>query len=322
IIGDSQVFCGERPFHTTFMARLQRLFDQRGLPIEIVPMGVNNYSTAQEYLVYHLIGKKLKPDLVIVMFFVGNDLFNNMGPCDERPCFRIKDGRLVKPPFRRRDLNTGPVRDWLRRHVRLYTLLPNLVRQLGQAFRHRRRQARRVSATSKKPPEQRPGWDEPTALTRLMFRAVDLLDSGDSRLMYATTDLSTWWAAAYAVTFKLLAKWDAEVRADGGRLVVVDVPWYDQMYDDRYALALKGLPLWLYPAGTWDRFNVQRRFTAWSRRTGVPFYNLAAAMRREIIKKGTQFFDGLHFVDQGHEFAANFLAGIIGKYYRVRRGSR
>lgn len=322
IIGDSQVFCGERPYHTTFMARIQRRFDQRGLPVEIVPMGVNNYSTAQEYLVYHLIGRKLQPDLVIVMFFVGNDFFNNMGPCDEWPCWRVKDGRLVKLPFHRRDLNTGPVRDWLRRNVRLYTLLPNLVRQLGKALRFRRRQARRVSAARKGPPERKPAWDEPAALTRLMVRAWDLLGSGDARLMYATTDFSEWWQEAYAVTFKLLAKWAAEVRADGGRLVVVDVPWYDQMHADRFRLALRGVPRWLYPPGTWDRFNIQKRFAAWSRRTSVPFYDLAAAMRPVIVKRGTRFFDGLHFVDQGHAFAANFLAGIIEKDYRTRRTSR
>jgi hypothetical protein len=322
IVGDSQVFCGERPYRKTFMARLQKRFVERGLPIEIVPMGVNNYSTAQEYLAYKLIGRKLDPDLVIVMFFVGNDFFNNMGPCNERPCYRVKDGRLIKLPFKRRDLNTGLVRDWLRRNVRLYTLLPNLFRQLGHALKFKRQQAKQSRPVKKKGRARPSAWELPAIFSRQMWRAVDLLSSGDSRLMYAATNLSGWWAMAYQVTFKILEKWSAEVKAAGGRLVVVDVPWYDQMYDDRYALAMRAVPMWLFPIGTWDRFNVQKRFSSWSRQSGVPFYNLAAAMRRVIKKRGTQFFDGLHFVDSGHEFGARFLARIIERYYRNRHTTR
>ena len=46
-------------------------------PVEVVNAGVAAYGTTQEYLLLDHLGPQLQPDLVLLLFFVGNDVTNN-----------------------------------------------------------------------------------------------------------------------------------------------------------------------------------------------------------------------------------------------------
>ena len=46
-------------------------------PVEVVNAGVAAYGTTQEYLLLDRMGEQLQPDLVVLLFFVGNDVMNN-----------------------------------------------------------------------------------------------------------------------------------------------------------------------------------------------------------------------------------------------------
>jgi hypothetical protein len=46
-------------------------------PVEVVNAGVAAYGTGQEYLLLDRLGEELQPDLVVLLFFVGNDVTNN-----------------------------------------------------------------------------------------------------------------------------------------------------------------------------------------------------------------------------------------------------
>src|SRR5215217_8838364 len=46
-------------------------------PVEVINGGVAAYGTGQELLLLDQVGAKLQPDLVLLLFFVGNDVTNN-----------------------------------------------------------------------------------------------------------------------------------------------------------------------------------------------------------------------------------------------------
>ena len=46
-------------------------------PVDVINAGVAAYGTGQEYLLLDQIGERYQPDLVVLLFFVGNDLTNN-----------------------------------------------------------------------------------------------------------------------------------------------------------------------------------------------------------------------------------------------------
>jgi hypothetical protein len=79
VLGDSFTFALQVDEQETFVARLaERLQAKRpGVTIETLNAGVDGWSTANEYAWVGLEGFRYQPDLVLVMFYVGNDPGDN-----------------------------------------------------------------------------------------------------------------------------------------------------------------------------------------------------------------------------------------------------
>lgn len=97
VLGDSFVFGLGVQRSETFEAVLeQRLSTQLGQAVEVINAGVPGYGTCHERLVLEDLLPKLQPDLVLLCFYAGNDLVDNlhcleMGVASER----IVDGIFV-----------------------------------------------------------------------------------------------------------------------------------------------------------------------------------------------------------------------------------
>jgi hypothetical protein len=74
ILGDSFTLALELPQEDTFHVQLEDQYDGE---VEVISMAASGYEPAQEYLVYQHIGRALDPDIVLVMFYVGNDPVGN-----------------------------------------------------------------------------------------------------------------------------------------------------------------------------------------------------------------------------------------------------
>jgi hypothetical protein len=58
--------------------QLERALNQgSSRPVEVINAGVAAYGTGQELLLLDQVGAKYKPDLIVLLFFVGNDVTNN-----------------------------------------------------------------------------------------------------------------------------------------------------------------------------------------------------------------------------------------------------
>jgi hypothetical protein len=99
ILGDSMTFGAGVKENLAYPRILERLFIDGGkyLHIEVINSGVPGYGTGQEYLLYERLAESVQPDLVILGFFVGNDLADNLCliPNPTRPCFSITPGASV-----------------------------------------------------------------------------------------------------------------------------------------------------------------------------------------------------------------------------------
>ncbi|MBN1406078.1 MAG: hypothetical protein JW946_06125 [Candidatus Omnitrophica bacterium] len=77
VLGDSFVFGSGVEDDETFSYKLESLFKSNGKDIEVINMGVYGFGTDQEYLLLREEGIRYSPDVVICLFFVGNDIENN-----------------------------------------------------------------------------------------------------------------------------------------------------------------------------------------------------------------------------------------------------
>ena len=79
-------------------SKLATCLTARDIRPEVISFGVNGYGTAQELLVLQDKVWQYDPDVVVLAFFTGNDIWNNSRRLDghkDRPYFILEDGRLV-----------------------------------------------------------------------------------------------------------------------------------------------------------------------------------------------------------------------------------
>jgi len=77
IVGDSFVENLQVPLENSFFKQLERSLKNKYGNVEIIALGRGNTGTAQQLLILKNYGLIYKPDLVIQMFFSGNDVKNN-----------------------------------------------------------------------------------------------------------------------------------------------------------------------------------------------------------------------------------------------------
>lgn len=77
VLGDSFMEAYSVELNDAFHRRLEQFARDKGFDIEVINLGVGGYGTLQEYLVFSEVGKLYKPDLVLLGFYMGNDVRNN-----------------------------------------------------------------------------------------------------------------------------------------------------------------------------------------------------------------------------------------------------
>jgi hypothetical protein len=77
VLGDSFMEGYSVNLKDSFHKVAEGLMQNRGMNVEFINMGVGGYGTLQEYLVYREAGRRYVPDIVLLGFYVSNDVTNN-----------------------------------------------------------------------------------------------------------------------------------------------------------------------------------------------------------------------------------------------------
>jgi len=139
VLGDSMIEALQVPLEEAFTNVLERMLDSESdKRFEVINLGIAGFGTAQEYLTLKHYGLKYQPDLVILAFFVFNDIRNNSLILDSKywgknindrsiPYFVLNNGEIEELPFRigKRKI----IKAFLARH------LPNIYYFLGDSVR-------------------------------------------------------------------------------------------------------------------------------------------------------------------------------------------
>lgn len=85
----------QETFSKILEGKLNQIYKDR---IEVINLGINGFGTAHEYLTLQEYGLKFSPDLVVLVFYVGNDIENNYYKLTSSidPAFDVIDGELVQ----------------------------------------------------------------------------------------------------------------------------------------------------------------------------------------------------------------------------------
>ena len=94
VLGDSQTDCNVNNSET-YPNRLEQLLDRKKEKYEVLNAGVGAYSPLQEHLWLKLYGVKYSPDIVMVGFYVGNDIIDMV---NRRFAPTLDEGYKILPP--------------------------------------------------------------------------------------------------------------------------------------------------------------------------------------------------------------------------------
>lgn len=90
VLGDSFTFSITTMEHS-FPKYMERLFSKSKMPVEVLNAGVSGYGVDDEYYYYLKKGARFTPDLVVIGFYVGNDITSTK----EHPSNTAIDGIMV-----------------------------------------------------------------------------------------------------------------------------------------------------------------------------------------------------------------------------------
>jgi hypothetical protein len=222
VLGDSFMEAYSVRFEDALPVRLEHLTSTVERPVEVINFGVGGYGTLQEYLVFNAFWPAYQPDVVVLAMFFANDLQDNslelasggdnilkakarpfLDPQVREPGWRITQvdfqGVLQRyEEYKRRQAKS------LNRLVRSSALL-----QLGQRSW--------VGL-----PE--PWWKPKTGASPEKKHPTKF------RKYYCSQPPK--YERAWDVTRRILKCLDREVRAAGGRLLVMSVPWIQEINED------------------------------------------------------------------------------------------
>jgi hypothetical protein len=295
LLGDSFVEAVQVQQSEGVAERLEVALNQNASqPVEVINAGVAAYGTGQEFLLLDKMGAQFQPDLVLLLFFVGNDVTNNNYRLELwdsnlslalKPYFDLeKDGslRLLQgpPPL--------PERGWtntMRRCCLLYNVIETGVyNKLQQNY----------------PREQL------EAIGGLRTPLTGLYD----------TQPEEEWDRAWRISEALLARVRDRAAQMGAPLVVAAAPEWRALEPEAWREELqRGNPRSNRLAS--GRLQIEAptdRIGMIADRLGVPFVNLLPPLREAFAEGVPLYFEfDKHWNRAGHAVAARALDRAIRK---------
>jgi lysophospholipase L1-like esterase len=138
VLGDSFAEAAQVSEQEGNVSRLEQILNGTDGPrYDVINGGVGGWGTGQELLFLQADGYRYQPDLVMVLLYLGNDVFDNSWELQGRPA-NVKepyftfheDGSFEPLPFRnRKPDNVGPGVAWLRDNTMLWNIFETGVLQ-------------------------------------------------------------------------------------------------------------------------------------------------------------------------------------------------
>lgn len=288
VLGDSFVEAAQVAEEYSFVQRLERSLNAKAPPkrVEVLNAGIGGWGTGQQMLYLQQEGPRLQPDLVLLVFYPGNDVANNSAILERqqrleepfKPYWELDGAEgLRQAPHRQKDAAWFEDVLWL---------------------------GRRSSAAF--------NFVESGFFDKFRYRDLDLVGGqGDVGKPVLMADYPPEWEQSWQVTERLLGSAARTSEAAGSRFVVVVAPSTFQVVpEDWRDLVRSGRGR----ASDWDQDKPNKRVAEIAARRGLTVIDLLPVLRAARDGgAGPLYFDrDKHWTANGHEVVARALDERLG----------
>jgi hypothetical protein len=288
VLGDSFTEAFQVEFDESFSKRLEASLnapDPPGARVEIVNAGVSGWGTDNALLFFQTEGWRYRPDVVMLVFNTGNDVFENDRALitfssihPDKPYFRLVDGRLVRTNYPLPEHSA--VKQWV---LWLYHVL-----EPHSALARRIATVPVIWQYLQSPPAREPGAP-PANPWQVYLR-----------------DYPEHWREGWRITRGLLLRLRQVVEAHGAKFVVVVLNGREEVSPARMQAAIRFHPE--LAAGV-DADKPNWLITRFLARRGVSTIPLLAGFRAKYSADAKPaYFDwDVHWAPPGHALAATLI---------------
>jgi hypothetical protein len=280
-VGDSQTYGAGVTYDETFSALLESRLRGAEPTAEVLNLGVPGWEPPEELHLLTVYGMQFRPDVVLMNFYVGNDVIRRRGAYWEQPIVVAGQSYYVHATGNRIHDLMSPDRWFLYHHM-------NYVIRIGTLSFNRWRQAAVQES------------DHGITLRTRQGYLQELDERTDIYLVEEPDEIRLQWEK----TLRTLAGFKQVTEERGGRLILVLIPDHVQV-DQRLRgefLAARG-----QAPSRFDFELPQRRLKDWGHANGVTTVDLLPAFREAGQAEPLYFETDLHLTVAGHRCVANGL---------------
>lgn len=305
-LGDSYTMAAQVSEEQTFVHGSERLLAER-FPTVAINGGVNGYGTYQELAYYRSYGRPLEADLVVLVFFPGNDFRDNMVTTRQgrtlNPIYIQDPQRFIRHEEREvRDAEGNPLTDPLSGDV-----IPkpdaSWVESLGRHLMLGRLMVSRLARLKGRLTGDLGLID---LEHRYYFYEIGMYQQRDDLLFTTARELTL-------ECLRLLRQW---VEWDGAELAVVLIPSPNQVVPERWRQTLDEIQVTQEALGPLDFDFPNRLIREFCAEQGIPHLDLTDAFARSDNPADLFLTDDEHFSPLGHELVAAELANWLPGHTR------
>jgi lysophospholipase L1-like esterase len=242
---------------------------------EVIRLAVAGYGTAQQMLAYSEYGRRFAPKRVVLCFFAGNDVSDNSSEISTNPriYYRLDEDGRLVAEA------PSPLR----------SRLSGLLAEHSRFYLWQKGQVKRLEAFVRK---------------RVVVDPVH-------RVFRASEDASL--ERAWAITRALILRVRDLAAEDGARLLLVYIPFSDEVNPDWWQETLENSPP--MQRERWDLARPERLLQSFSLEHGIELLSLRARFLAETAARGTRFyFKHGHLNEAGHRLIGELIAeAILGR---------
>ena len=310
VLGDSFIEGYSVELNDALHKRVEEFARQRGGDVEVINLGVGGYGTLQEYLAFQEVGQLYQPKLVLLGFYIGNDVRNNSFELES--IVNTGTMKVESRPF----LDANPPPAWRitpidfegaqRRYAAAQTrqnTFPQKLASRSALVQLSERGATRLVRMLSSTVEQ---FAKAHSAPSLAEQARDLAHYG---VHYCLEPAE--YTRAWEITKRILARLKRDTEASGGRLFVFTVPALEEVsvpaMDRVRAHAPNPDKLCLEEATAYGRL------TKLLKELKIEYVNLLPHFRRVMRDDGTNLFrrSDSHWNPAGHSLAAQLIVSTL-----------
>ena len=299
ILGDSMAEARSVNLNDTFWRKLNSNLSKcinfhKGKEIEVINFGVSEYGTTQQYLTLKNNVWEYNPDLIILAFYSGNDVSDNLKSLskkkyrpyflfNEEGGFEIDKSYLNSKPYK--ILSSLPGRFFIK--FSQYSRIAQIIREFYVQMYFKR--------TNKKPYK----------------------DKSDFERASVYNPINSDWSKAWSITEKIIKMIDVEIKNQKKEFILASLSTPIQVHPDD-----KKVKKFKEENNIDDIFYPEKRLENFSKKNSIKFIQIAKKMKKAALEKSI-FFHGFnntkigtgHWNKTGHELASKLISKEICNFY-------